>query len=108
MCVLWQSKPPLKPAEVQHQLGTNQAYTTIMTVLTRMVEKKLLKRKLIGKAFHYSTVIPKEEYVKNNLKNIYGNLVSSYGKTAISNFVDVIKNNQEDMALLKEYLKNQK
>lgn len=104
MEILWDSNNPLKPAEVLEKLGSNQAYTTVMTILTRMVEKNLLKRKLVGKAYHYSPVVSKVKYLDSNLKNIYGSLVGSYGRIAISNFVDVIRTNKEDVEILREYL----
>ncbi len=106
MEILWDAKKPLKPAEVQEKLCGCQAYTTIMTILSRMVTKKLLKRKMDGKAYYYYPTKSKEIYIENNLKNIYGSLMNSYGEMAIANFVDVIKNNKDDMELLKEYLKD--
>lgn len=108
MKVLWEAEKPLKPAEVLDRLCDKHAYTTVMTVLKRLTERKILKRKLTGKAFVYSPLSDRKEFVEGNLKDIYGGLVESYGKAAIANFVDVIKNNKEDMALLKEYLAAQK
>lgn len=108
MNVLWEAKEPLKPAEVLEKLCDNYAYTTVMTILKRLAERKILKRKMEGKAFLYSPVSNRKEFVETNLKDIYGDLVGSYGKVAIANFVDVVKNNKEDMALLKEYLEAQK
>jgi predicted transcriptional regulator len=104
MRVLWEAKRPLKPAEVLDKLCDEHAYTTVMTILKRLTERKILKRKMAGKAFLYFPTTCQEEFVETNLKDIYGELVGSYGKAAIANFVDVIKNNKEDMALLKKYL----
>jgi predicted transcriptional regulator len=108
MKVLWEAERPLKPAEVLDKMGDKHAYTTVMTILKRLAEKKILKRKLEGKAFVYEPISDQKEFVGSNLKDIYGELVGSYGSAAIANFVDVIKNNKDDMALLKEYLAAQK
>lgn len=108
MEILWNSDKPLKPAEVLEKLDGHHAYTTIMTVLKRMSDRKILKREMVGKVYYYTPLACKEKFVESNLKNIYGDLMESYGKMAIANFVDVIKNNKEDMAILKEYLKTQK
>lgn len=102
--VLWEAKKPLKSQVVLEILGGNHAYTTIMTVLKRMADKKILVRKLEGKAFVYSPALEKEVYLRKNLSSIYGGLVSDYGGLAISQFVDEIKNSQEDLDLLKKYL----
>ncbi len=106
MDILWQSNRPLKPAEVLVSLKGDQAYTTIMTVLKRMSDKKIVKRKLEGKVYFYTPILNKDQFIESNLSGIYGNLVGSYGKLAISQFVDTIKNNKNDIELLKEYLKN--
>lgn len=106
--ILWKAKKPLKPMEVLKQLDGDYAYTTIMTVLKRMSDKKVLARKMVGKAFVYSPVSGKEAYIKNSLGTLYGSLVKNYGELAISQFVDIIKNNQEDMDLLKQFIDTEK
>lgn len=104
MRILWEAKTPLKPQEVLGILDGDHAYTTIMTVLKRMSDKKILARKLDGKAFVYSPVLEKEEYVRKNLSSIFGGLVNDYGGLAISQFVDEIKSNKDDLDLLKKYI----
>lgn len=108
MEVLWRSNRPLKPAEVLANLKGEHAYTTIMTVLKRMSDKKIVSRKQEGKVYFYCPILNKDQFIESNLSDIYGKLVDSYGKIAISNFVEVIKNNKEDMDALKEYLANHK
>lgn len=103
--ILWAANEPLKPAEVLNKLKGNHAYTTIMTILKRMADKKLLKRNLQGKVFYYSPILNKEKFIQNNLSGIFNNLVGSYGELAISQFVDSIKNKEGDIELLKQYLK---
>ncbi|MFA4827015.1 MAG: BlaI/MecI/CopY family transcriptional regulator [Candidatus Shapirobacteria bacterium] len=108
MDIIWKTENPLKPAEVLEQLGEGYAYTTVMTILKRLSERKILKRKMEGKVYLYSPVSCRKVFVETNLKDIFGDLVNSYGKTAIANFVDVVKNNKEDMTLLKKYLESHK
>jgi len=106
--VLWRADKPLKPMEVLKQLKGDHAYTTIMTVLKRMSDKKVLSRKLIGMAYVYSPVCDKENYIKNSLNSLYGNLVDTYGDLAISQFVDIVKKDKGDMNLLKQFVDSQK
>lgn len=94
--------------EVLKMLKGDYAYTTIMTVLKRMSDKKVLMRNLVGKAFVYAPVSEKDTYIKNSLGTLYGSLVKSYGELAISQFVDIVKNNQEDMDLLKQFIDSKK
>lgn len=105
MCILWSAKKPMKPAEVLEELGGTYAYTTIMTELSRMTVKKLLKRKLVGKAYVYSPLCCKKSFVKTRLHKFFGNIVDIYGDLAISQFVDTLKKDPEDLKLLKKYLR---
>jgi predicted transcriptional regulator len=106
--VLWRADKPLKPMDVLKQLKGDYAYTTIMTVLKRMSDKKILSRKLMGMAYVYSPICNKENYIKNSLKTLYGSLVNTYGELAISQFVDIVKKDREDMNLLKQFVDSQK
>ncbi|MCK9900952.1 BlaI/MecI/CopY family transcriptional regulator [Frankia sp. Cpl3] len=47
---------PLTPREVQNLLGDDLAYTTVLTILTRMHDKGLLGRRRSGRAHAYSPV----------------------------------------------------
>ena len=107
MEVLWRSPQPLKPNEVLKQLKGDHAYTTIMTVLKRMADKKILKRQLVGKAYFYNPHLSKDQFIESNLYSVFGNLVNSYGKLAISQFVGAVKTNKKDLELLKQYLQDE-
>ncbi|KKQ70391.1 MAG: Transcriptional repressor, CopY family [Candidatus Shapirobacteria bacterium GW2011_GWE2_38_30] len=105
MDILWKTGRPQKPAEVLESLGDKHAYTTIMTELKRMTDKKLLSRKLIGRVYFYTPIKSKESIAKNCLCGHFNKLVDSYGELAISQFVDAVKQNHTDLKLLKQYLK---
>lgn len=106
MDVLWASEKPLKPQEVLGKLKGKYAYTTIMTILKRMADKKILDRKMDGKAFEYCPCSNKEAFLKKNLSSIYGGLVGNYGELAIAQFVDEVSSNKEDLELLKQYIES--
>jgi predicted transcriptional regulator len=104
MDILWKTGHPQKPAEVLDKLGGQHAYTTIMTELKRMTDKKLLSRELKGRVYFYTTIKSKESIAKNCLCGHFNKLVDSYGELAISQFVDAVKQNHTDLKLLKQYL----
>lgn len=106
MDILWSNSGPLKPGDVQKKIKGGYAYTTIMTVLKRMTDKKIVERAPNGKCFCYHPTLSKDEFIKSNLDGIFDNLVASYGKLAISQFVDAVKTNKNDLELLKQYLKD--
>ncbi|MBR7830721.1 BlaI/MecI/CopY family transcriptional regulator [Actinospica sp. MGRD01-02] len=61
--ILWEAGEPLSAAEVREQLpghvegGTGElAYTTVVTILTRLFEKNTLFRERDGRAYRYAPV----------------------------------------------------
>jgi predicted transcriptional regulator len=49
---------PLTPAEVRAEMGADLAYTTVMTVLTRLHDKGALTRQREGRAYAYRVADP--------------------------------------------------
>jgi len=86
MEVLWSSKSPLKPAEVKAHLVGEQAYTTIMTVLKRMADKKLVTRTPNGNAFVYSPCMCKTEFASEALDDLFARLFDAYGQDVVTAF----------------------
>ena len=62
LAVLWEAGEPLSPAEVRERLtaahsGADElAYTTVVTILTRLFEKDALARERDGRAYRYAPV----------------------------------------------------
>ena len=67
------------------------AYTTVMTVMTRLTEKGFLTRKMEGKAYLYSPKRSKEQTAKGIVKKIVNSLVDQYGHEAVTAFTDELK-----------------
>lgn len=61
LAVLWKSDKALMPGEVNALLDDTLAYTTVMTVLTRMWKKGLAKREPQGRGFAYRAVLSESE-----------------------------------------------
>jgi BlaI family transcriptional regulator, penicillinase repressor len=56
--ILWE-KGELKPAEIQAHFSWSIENATLRSVLVNLVEKKHITRRLQGKAFFYSSRVPK-------------------------------------------------
>lgn len=50
------ARAPMTPPEVQAELGGDLAYTTVMTTLFRLYEKRALTRTARGRAYAYELV----------------------------------------------------
>lgn len=64
------------------------AYTTVMTVMVRLVEKGLLSRKKDSNTFIYTCSCSKKSFVKQNFRKTIQTLLSSFGAEAMSAFAD--------------------
>lgn len=73
--VLEQKEHPISVADIQdglNRLNTKKrwAYTTVKTVLDRMVTKGLINRVKIGKKYLYSAIVQREELAQKAIKKL--------------------------------------
>jgi len=106
LSVIWSSTEPMCVRRVLEHLRGQYAYTTIMTMMSRMEKKGLLKRLAQGKSFVYTYTEDKTRYANKHLGFLYHSLVDTYGELAISQFVDSIKADNKNIKLLEEYLES--
>lgn len=67
------------------------AYTTIMTVMSRLFDKGLLKRKMDDTgAYLYCPAQPKDEYVRATSRQAIALLLKEYGEVAVAQFADAL------------------
>jgi len=68
------------------------AYTTVMTVMSRLHDKGILKRKMDKSgAFVYVPAKDKESFLAQASEKIIKNFLREYGDIAVAQFVDVIE-----------------
>ncbi len=65
--IVWQASEPLSPGEVLERLGDTSAYTTVMTVLTRLHDKGMLARDRVGKAYRYRPALSEAEFTAERM-----------------------------------------
>lgn len=59
--VLWANDHAMTPAEVLAALDTDLAYTTVMTIQTRLLDKGLVERERRGRAYAYRPTLTEAE-----------------------------------------------
>ena len=84
--VVWCTSP-ISVRDVLLKLDRGCAYTTVMTVMQRLFEKGMLKRKLIDNAYKYEPAIPKEQFVERTVRKTVDDLVHGFGNVALAHFV---------------------
>lgn len=74
------------------------AYTTVMTVMSRLADKGLLERRKDGAAYLYMPAATKEEFTRRTVGTVLSELLGDFTAPAMSQFVDLV-GEQDDAAI---------
>lgn len=93
MEIIWRRQAPVSGKDVTEKLRETRkiAYTTVMTVMGRLVEKGLLTRKLEGASYHYKTKVTRDKFIANTVHRVFTTIVSALGEAATAHFIKEIK-----------------
>ena len=74
--VFWRSDPPMTAEEVVAAMDNDREWSagTIRTFLTRLVKKKALAAKPDGRRYLYRALIPREDYVHKQSRDLIDKL----------------------------------
>jgi predicted transcriptional regulator len=101
LAALWAAERPLTPGDVQSELGSGLAYTTVMTTLSRLHEKGAVERRRAGRAFRYTPVMDQADIAAARMRAM---LESGDDRSAVlSRFVGSLS--PEDELLVAEMLR---
>jgi len=70
LAILWDAEGPLAPADVQDRLGGDLAYTTVVTILSRLYEKGVAAREKQGRSFRYHAVEDEPGLAARRMTNV--------------------------------------
>jgi predicted transcriptional regulator len=92
MEVAW-SRVAVTVRDVVDALGTGRelAYTTVMTVMSRLADQGILCRERVGKTYIYRPACTREEFRAGIAGTIVNDLVVDFGDLALSQFVDALE-----------------
>ncbi|WP_309052983.1 BlaI/MecI/CopY family transcriptional regulator [Streptomyces sp.] len=86
LTVLWRAGRPLSVRQVQERLNQGRtdplAYTTVMTVLSRLAARNVLHRSAAGRGFIY------EPTVADVAELAVRDVIRDHGEAAVAHFVD--------------------
>lgn len=101
MAVLW-DHPGVTVRQVWERLCRSRdlAYTTVMTVMNRLVAKGTLTRRRDGSVFRYSPTADRASTAARAARDSLAELVRAYGPAAVAGFVDAL--DRVDPRLLSE------
>lgn len=89
MVVLWQAERPASVRDVVERLNEGRAvslaYTTVMTVLTRLTAKEILVREQRGRGYVYTPA------VADTAEIAVRGVLAEFGDAALARFVDQVE-----------------
>lgn len=95
---LWAVDGPLTPAEVLARMDDAPAYTTVMTILTRLWQKGLIERHPRGRAYAYRPLVGEAELAAKRMQSTLE--AASNREAALSHFVGSLSK-RDERALLR-------
>lgn len=80
------------------------AYTTVLTVMSRLFKKGLVSRYKDGQAFIYEPAVSKEELEERTVVDVLKGVFSSDSRMAMTHFVDELAKDEEGLKQLHELI----
>ncbi len=101
MEVVWASEPTTV-REVFEKLSADRelAYTTVMTVMSRLAQKGILVRRRRGQAHEYEAAKSREEFTRGAVGSVLQSLLRGFARPTLSQFVEFAREDEEILAEL--------
>ena len=109
MRIIWHSEPRITTARIMDALGdsSNWKPQTVLTMLTRLIEKGFLTSERIGRQRNYTARINEADYMRVET----GGFMSRYRGNSIGSLVKTMYDGKDltekDIAELRQWLKEQ-
>ena len=110
MEIIW-ARDSVIVAEIHEVLQSRGriAYTTVMTIMGRLVGKGLLRRTLIGNTYHYAAAQTKKEVIRSVVEGVVDSLLREFAEPAFAYFLGRLREVDEDTLLrLEQRIKEQR
>lgn len=101
MSLLWEGDTSLSANDVRDQLGEDLAVTTVLTVLSRLEKKGLVRRERSTRPHRYTTTASREEHTVEMLNEVLG--TASDREAVLARFIGGVS--EEEAAALRRILK---
>lgn len=106
MKALWKSDGPLTSYDISDRLqGKEWKYTTVSTLLSRLVEKGAVTYEKKGKTYFYVPILKQEDYRIKQTKHLIGKIYDGSVKNLIASLFANEEICEEDIKEIKEMFK---
>ncbi len=92
--------------ELNKKRSSKLAYTTVMTVMTHLFQKGLLRRRKVSRGYLYKPVIDRGKYVMETISDFIAGIIARYKEPVASNILDALEDaSPEQVSSLVQELK---
>src|SRR6516225_3526126 len=95
LAVLQEAGAPLSPAEVRERIGGPLAYTTVVTILSRLHAKGVLERHKAGRAYLYSPVADEPGLAARRMARVLDGEADR--EAVLARFVSALSDSDEEL-----------
>ncbi len=102
MEVIWQKDCEVCVRDVLNALAPRRelAYTTVMTIMSRLAAKNLLAKRKVGNAFYFKPALTRDEFTGLVVGGMIDDLLTDFSEAALSHFVRRL--GEKDRAVLEK------
>ena len=110
MLIIWEAGEAVSRSYIEGKINEKKqlASTTILSLLTRLINKDFVKAEKQGKGNLYSALIKEEDYIQNEGKSILEKLYGNSLKNFVAALYDGKKVKKEDLDELRDFLEKTK
>ena len=106
MMVVWNAPGPVNSAYIQAHLSGKREWrtTTLLTFLSRLVEKGFLRCERQGKINYYTPLIARQDYLENESRSMLERLYSGSFQTLVASLYNSRAITQQDLMQLRKFI----
>lgn len=107
MEIIWRKGCEVSVRDVHEVLVARRevAYTTVMTIMGRLADKKLLHKRKEGKAFYFLPSLTREGFTEKVVGSVVDSLLEDFADATLAHLVNrVSARDQETLARLEKML----
>jgi BlaI family penicillinase repressor len=109
MKVIWERGAATVRDVYETLLGRRRiAYTTVMTMMSIMEEKKYLKRRLQGRAFVYEETRPKKQMIREMVSEFIDRVFNGSAEPLLAHLVEERRLSPKELNQISEMIRNNK
>ena len=109
MLAVWQNRPPVLRSDMEEQLKShNWADTTVLTLLSKLVEKGYLSLERQGRRNLYTPLVSERDYRRWANRSFLGKMYQSSLRRMVASLVESSDLTDRDLQELEEFITEQR